>query len=652
MHRTVIALCLTVALLNLCTSASVMAVQPDNNEKLQSFLAAAQQAAARKDFSSAAVSYKQAVQISPQTAELWTNLGLMYHQTGDFAEAIKSFTEAARLKPSLYVPELFLGIENLELKQTATAIPFLQKAEKLNPKDPMAPITLGRAYAITGNGNEASDAYWRAVNLAPQNGDTWLSLGMAYLEQVDSDARAMTGAYKDSNYDLLRASELFADQGKLVQAARAYKAAISRPTPPPCSHAGYGIVLLRQKTVAEAKTEFDREATSNPGCPLTRLGVAALLLVQGDTAHALSKFIALWNADSGFLRENLPMLRDGIAPEQSQNLLDLTKEGQTVDKVPAGFVDSIQSALDPDVAATAIPAESATDASDPEKLASLSTFQDAERLYLSGQYRKCSDSLRPHLSALTERSLALLAPCAFYTGDYKTAAQTARRLAANAATRPAGLYWESKAEQKLAVAALVRAGELDADSPRMHVLLGDTYRQRRKWGDAETEYRKALALDPGSHAGRLGLAIALFQDGNNGDALKTDNEILQKDPNDSHANLLAAEIMVVLHEFANAEAYLSKCSKIEPEFMPHVHALLAEVYAGTDRTTEALTEFKLGSADDQDGSLHYKMARLYQKAGNTKDAAEAFQTSKRLRAQWDASAVDAVQQSTTDISRK
>lgn len=634
------------------STVTVTAMQPDNNERLQSYLAAAQQAAARKDFSSAAVSYRQAVEISPQTAELWTNLGLMYHQTGEFTEAIKSFSEAARLKPSLYVPKLFLGIDNLELKQTDTAIPFLQKAEKLNPKDPQAPTTLGRAYAIAGNGNGASDAYWRAVNLAPQNGNAWLGLGMAYLEQVDTDARVMTTTYKDSNYDLLRASELFADQGKLVQAARAYKAALSQPSAPPCSHAGYGIVLLRQKATVEAKTEFDREASANPGCPLTRLGVAALQLVQGDTENALNKLIGLWNADAGFVRENLPMMRNGITPEQAQKLSELAKEAQAENKVPAAFVESIQAALESDAPIAAIPTESETNHPDAEKAALPPTPQEAEKLYLSGQFRKCSDSLRPRLSALTERSLALLAPCAFYTGDYRTAAQAARRLALNAATRPVGLYWESKADQKLAVAALVRAGETDADSPRMHVLLGDTYRQRRKWGDAETEYRKALVLDPESRSGQMGLAIALFQDGNNENALKADNELLQKDPDDPHANLLGAEIMISHHEFANAENYLKKCGKIEPEFMPRVHALLGEVYANTNRPTEALAEFKLGTAGDEDGSLHYQMARLYQKAGNTKAATEAFQTSKRLRAQWDASAVDAVQQSATDISRK
>ena len=634
------------------STVAVRAIQPDNNEKLQSYLAAAQQAAARKDFPAAADSYRKAVEASPQTAELWTDLGLMYHETSNFQEAIKSFTEAARLKPSLYVPQLFLGIDNLELKLTETAIPFLQKAETLNPADPQAPLTLGRAYAIAGNGNGSSDAYWRAVSLAPGNGNAWLGLGMAYLQQVDSDARVMTSTYKDSSYDKLRASESFADQGKLVQAARAYKTALSEASPAPCFHAGYGIVLLRQKATAEAKTEFDREASSNPGCPLTRLGLAALQLVQGDTGNALSKLTAIWDADKDFLRENLPLLRDGFTTEQAEKLLALAKDWQKENKISAAFVDSIHVGLESDVPVSAALAESGADLPDKGNATLPVTPQDPEKLYLSGQFRKCSDSLRPRLSALTERNLVLLAPCAFYTGYYRTAAQAARRLAMNATTRQMGLYWESKADQKLAIAALVRAGEIDANSPRMHVLLGDVYRQKRKWGDAESEYRKALALEPGDRSGRLGLAIALFQDGNSEDAFAADNELLQSDPDDPEANLLAGEILVQSRKYADAEIYLNKVRGTKPELMPRLHALLGEVYANTERISEALSEFKLGIASDEDGSIHYQMARLYQKTGDKQAAAKAFQASQQLRKQWDDRASVALQQLGTDISRR
>ncbi len=643
-----------IALIAAVSTAAMGAVQSNNSQQLQSYVAAAQQAAARRDFSAAADSYRNAVRVSPNNAELWADLGLMYHETGNLGEAIKSFTEAVRLNASLYVPQLFLGIDELELKHSEAAIPFLQKAEKLNPRDPQAPIMLGRAFAIAGNGNSSIDAFWRAVVLAPGNGDVWLGMGASYLLQVGSDARVMTstGTDRDSNYTKLRAGELFAEQGKLVQAADAYKAESSVASPLPCSHAGYGIVLLRQGEMPKAKAEFDREASSNSGCPLTRLGLAAWQLDQGDAATALNGLIAIWNADRGFLGDSLPLLGGQIATKNRQKLFDLAIEWQAQNKIPAEFVDLIQRELKSNSPAIASLSDSGIDLSETGNKASTPVSANPEKLYYSGKFSMCSQSLRAHLSALPEKSLSLLATCAFYAGDDRTAALAARRLAANPATRQAGLYWESRADEKLAVAALTRAGETDADSPRMHVLLGDVYRQKRKWEEAETEYRKAIALEPESRDGRLGLAISLFQDGNSEEAFTDDRDLLQKNPEDPEANMLAAEILVQRHQFADAETYLTNCSGIEPEFMPRIHALRGEVYANTGRIPQALSEFKLVTSGDEDGSIHYQMARLYLQTGNKEAAAEAFQASKQLRAQWDASASVAIQQSSTDISRR
>jgi tetratricopeptide (TPR) repeat protein len=57
---------------------------------------------------------------------------------------------------------------------------------------------------------------------------------------------------------------------------------------------------------------------------------------------------------------------------------------------------------------------------------------------------------------------------------------------------------------------------------------------------------------------------------------------------------------------------------------------LGRVYAETDRVEAAIAEYKLGLSTDEDGSIHYQVARLYQKSGNKVAAAEAFKESKRL----------------------
>jgi len=217
---------------------------------------------------------------------------------------------------------------------------------------------------------------------------------------------------------------------------------------------------------------------------------------------------------------------------------------------------------------------------------------DAEKFYAAGQFDQCSDVLKPKIYSIAGGQLQLLATCSFYAGDYRTTFTAAGRLKSNSPTRAQGLYWECKADQKLAIAALTRAGEIDSESPRMHVLLGDVFRQKRRWDEAEAEYRKAVSLDPSSRSARLSLAITLFTELKNDEAFTIDRTLLAEDADDPESNLLAGEILVQRNIYAEAEQYLAKCRKLPPEFLPRLHALLGQVYAVTDRISAAIQEYK------------------------------------------------------------
>jgi predicted Zn-dependent protease len=277
---------------------------------------------------------------------------------------------------------------------------------------------------------------------------------------------------------------------------------------------------------------------------------------------------------------------------------------------------------------------------------------DGEKLYAAGQFTQCSDALKPALGTIAIHPLQLLASCSFYAGDFRTTSAAAQRLKHNASTRAEGLYWETKAEQKLAISALTHAGEIDADSPRMHVLLGDIFRQKRQWDGAEIEYRKAVALDPTGHAARLSLAIVLFTELKTDEAFDIDQSLLTEDPNDPGANLLAGEILVQRNIYAEAEQYLAKCGNLQPEFLPHLHALLGKVYAATDRIPAAILEYKKGLSTDEDGSIHFQLGRLYQKSGDRTAAEDAFKESKRLRQQWDDRSRLALEPTSTDTNSR
>jgi tetratricopeptide (TPR) repeat protein len=88
--------------------AGSMSGQQGQPPDLATLLADAQQAQAAKNYVAASNDYRNALKLQSDTPELWANLGLMEHETGDYPAAIASFERANRLKSSLYVPQLFL----------------------------------------------------------------------------------------------------------------------------------------------------------------------------------------------------------------------------------------------------------------------------------------------------------------------------------------------------------------------------------------------------------------------------------------------------------------------------------------------------------------------------------------------------------------
>ncbi len=202
-----------------------------------------------------------------------------------------------------------------------------------------------------------------------------------------------------------------------------------------------------------------------------------------------------------------------------------------------------------------------------------------QELYATGRYAECSKVLSARLQQLPARELRLLVFCAYSIARYHVAFDAAQKLALNPATEAEGLYWETKSAQKLATVTLARASELDSNSPTLHVLLGDVYRQREYYPDAEQEYRKALAIQPADAGALFGLSLALLADSDIDGALRLAQGVLKRNPDDPEFNAVIGEILSVQHDFSGAESYLKKALNTKPELLPHVHALLGRVYA-------------------------------------------------------------------------
>jgi tetratricopeptide (TPR) repeat protein len=632
-----------VCCLTLCLLEGAVFPQPPN--AFESLLASAQQAQARSDFPAAAEFYRQAVGLHPEIAELRANLGLMYYQTGNNGQAAEAFRQAIRLNQTLFVPNLFLGLTYVKLKHFNEAIPYLKRAAISRPTDVQAQLGLGQAYVRTGSTRLALSAYSRATQLSPEDANVWYHLGLSYLEQVEVDARILLTRHKDSAYLQALIADTFSEQRAFIQAGDAYKAALALSQYPPGTHAAYAFVLLNRHDLPAAEIELKAELESMPGSLLAKLGLARLHVEQGATAQATKELERIWETDAGFIRADAARFNDGLSQPKLLELQRVLEQGLNGGQISKDVIAVVRSGGTYDAPRV----KPATTIADVFARSTKTSLANAPELYASGKYRECTDLLASRLQLLQAKDLRLLTFCAYSTGDYRNGFDAAAILTTNARTQVEGLYWETKAAQKLASEALSRASELDSSSPKLHVLLGDLYRQRDYFPDAEQEYRKALALQPEDTGAQFGLSLALLADQQTDEAFRLAQAALQRSIDDVELNGLMGEILCAQHQYSEAEPYLKKALNTKLELVPHVHALLGKVYAQTDRTQQAIAELKLGLADDKDGSLHYQIARLYLKTGNRNSAKEAFEVSDRMHRKGLTRAVVALQQGEINI---
>ena len=612
--------------------------------EFESLLASAQQAQAGGNFEAAAQFYRKAVTLQPKIAEIRANLGLMYYQTGSDQQAIASFLSAIRLKPSLFVPNLFLGLDYLRLKRFSEAIPYLKQAAVRNATDLQTRLALGQAYTGEGKTRLAGASFARAVQLAPTNAQTWFHLGVTYLDQVEADARLLRTRHHDSGYWHALVGDTFAEQKVFVQAAQAYKTTLAYPKFPAGIHAAYGFVLLNQNDYAAAERELNAELASNRRSLIAKLGLARLRVEQGATAEGLKKIAEIWKADPSFLRTNIPLFKTGLPEPVSSELKLALEQARVHGEIPAGVAQALQ--LSPPGENIADSRHSSSVA--PEDAGSAQKAATAAQPSASGRLRPCGDPQVRAPQRLQSAELRNLAACAYSSAKYQATFDAAQKLVASPVTEAEGLYWEIKSAQKLAAETLARASELDSNSPTLHVLLGDVFRQRKHYPDSEQEYRKALVIEPENPGALFGLSLALLADSRLDEALRLAEGALKKNANDPEFNAVMGEILCQRREFPAAEPYLKKAISAKPEFVPHVHALLGRVYAETNRTQQAIAEMTLALSDDWDGRLHYQIARLYLKIGDRNSANKALEASKRLESQGLTSAAVAIEKSAGD----
>ncbi len=190
---------------------------------LDNALNRAQAAQRSAHFAEAATAYASATKLSPRIAELWANRGLMEHLSSQPEMAIASFHQALALKPGLFTPILFTGVDLVATGKPEQALPFLRKALAAQPQNPDATIALARAYTALHQPRPAAEAFQAATSLQPDNASAWYGLAVASLNIIEQDGGTLASHHGGSVWArMLYADELLA-QSRLKEGVRLYQ---------------------------------------------------------------------------------------------------------------------------------------------------------------------------------------------------------------------------------------------------------------------------------------------------------------------------------------------------------------------------------------------------------------------------------------------
>jgi Flp pilus assembly protein TadD/peroxiredoxin len=177
----------------------------------------------RNDFQNARTYLEKTVQLRPNYPEAWNNLGMMAAQNEQLDEAILDFQKSLELRPGFGIALLNLGNVYRRQHSFEKAEDCLSRAIQIQPDDPEANYSLGMLYAQQGHLDRAADYLQRALALRPVYPEALNNLGVLFVrgqQFTQAEDRFKTGIRVAPSFDqsYLNLARLYALQNEREKA--------------------------------------------------------------------------------------------------------------------------------------------------------------------------------------------------------------------------------------------------------------------------------------------------------------------------------------------------------------------------------------------------------------------------------------------------
>lgn len=257
------------------SSASSLAAQGSQDETLQQYSQAGQQALAAGHYDEAESDFKKLLEIDPNIAEIHATLGVVYFQEKKFDQAVPELRRALRLKPGLTRASTLLAMSLSEVGEYPEALPGLEKGFQQAP-DPvtkrMCGLQLMRAYTALQRDRDAVTISLELNRLYPNDPEILYHTSriygnFAYLTLHKLEAVAPTSIWRHQ-----AVAEAFESEGSTNLAIGEYREVLKLDPQRVKIHYRIGRTLLARWQLThlpedrtEAAREFEQELQLDPG---------------------------------------------------------------------------------------------------------------------------------------------------------------------------------------------------------------------------------------------------------------------------------------------------------------------------------------------------------------------------------------------------
>jgi len=268
--------------------------QGDLRQQVESHYERAQAALAANELDKAVNEFRAILQLDPQNAEVYGNLGMIAYRRGKYGEAKDAFSKALRIKPQLTDAKAFLGLSELGAGESEQGESLIRESfPRIANKELKieAGVALVRLHEASHSLGSVVEIVRDLETLAPGNPEV---LYLAYRVYSGLAAQAIDSLQQGGNsarvHQILAQSAVTQDD--FPGAIKEYRLAIEADPHLPGIHYELGRTILTngqdEHALQQAKSEFELEIAANPSDAESEFELGEVYRLASDTVNAES----------------------------------------------------------------------------------------------------------------------------------------------------------------------------------------------------------------------------------------------------------------------------------------------------------------------------------------------------------------------------